>query len=257
MKLPLVGLGTYKLQGDTCKRVIRQAYDLGYRHIDTADFYQNHKEVGQAIKELPRNEVLLATKIFENDLLPERVEKAVPRFLEELQVDYVDLLLIHWPNPQVNLAETLEAMLAFKEKGQVKEVGVSNFVRSHLEQVKGLPILTNQIELQPYLQRRNLVANCRELGIQITSYRSLARGEFENDETMRAIAKKYGKSPSQIALKWIIQNGISIIPKASSVEHLKANIDLFDFMLTPEDKRQIDALDSNKTFTSYGGTFED
>lgn len=250
LKMPLIGLGTWKLHGKECEKTIQTAFDLGYRHIDTADEYQNHETIGKATQNLPRKELYLTTKLSVRDLLPNQVKAAVPRFLEELKTDYIDLLLIHWPNPDVDLVETLETMILFQKQGLVKSIGVSNFVRFHLEMLKPhhFPILTNQIELHPYLQRKALVALCKELGIAITAYRPLAKGAFEEDPILQEIGKAHNKSASQVALRWIIEQDIAVIPKSSSLKHLKDNLDIFDFSLSPSEKLQIEKLDQGKRF---------
>lgn len=258
-KIPLVGLGTYKLQGKECEKVIKQAFDLGYRHIDTADVYENHSAIGKAIQRLPREELFLVTKVPMQDLAPSDVKKDVPRFLKELKTDYIDLLLIHWPNPHIQMNTTLDAMMTFVEKGLVKHIGVSNFVRSHLKEIAPyhFPILTNQIELHPYFQRKLLVAACKKMKITITAYRPLAKGVFEDDPTLKAIGKKYDKSPSQIALRWLVQQDIPVIPKASTARHLKDNIDLFDFSLTQKEMKIIEGLDQNKRYCQPAEPIED
>lgn len=250
MKIPLVGIGTWRLNGSDCEKTIKEALQLGYRHIDTADVYANHKEVGRAIKGFPRKDLFLATKLFLNDLTPSQVEKCVPRFLEELDTDYIDLLLIHWPNESVDLASTLAAMQA--QKG-IKQIGVSNFVRSHLPILKRFPILTNQIEMHPYLQRRELVKAYKAAGIGITAYRPVAKGAFEKDEILIAIGKKHHRTPSQIALKWIVDQDIGVIPKASNPLHLKQNLDIFSIRLDPEDTAKIDALNKGERFCAPDG----
>jgi 2,5-diketo-D-gluconate reductase B len=253
--VPLVGLGTWKLTGNECQKTVEQALELGYRHIDTADVYNNHEAVGRGINSFPREQLFLTTKLFTNDLTPPKVNAAVPRFLEELNVDYVDLLLIHWPAPDVDLVETLKAMLALKEKGLTRFIGLSNFVRFNLEALDPykFPILTNQIELHPYLQRKLLVKACKDRGISVTAYRPVAQGAFENDPVMQKIGMKYGKSPSQIALKWAVQQGIPVIPKAAKLQHLKDNLDLFDFVLSDADMQEIDGLDSGQRFCAPEG----
>lgn len=247
-KIPLLGLGTYKLLGKECEKVVHLALELGYRHVDTADVYQNHVHVGRGVKSFPREEIFLATKIIDDELKPERVKPTVDRFLKELQVDYIDLLLIHWPSADVPLADTLKAMLALKDQGVVRDIGVSNFIRRHLHEIAPyhFPILTNQIELHPYLQRKALVEVCQSYGIDVTAYRPLAKGAFENDPVLQQIGRKHHKTPSQVVLRWLIQQGFSAIPKASSLQHLKENISVFDFVLDQEDIGEIDLLDAGK-----------
>ncbi len=251
--IPLLGLGTWKLRGKECEKIVHTALELGYRHLDTADLYGNHADIARAIQSYPREQLFIASKLYMNDLLPHQVQVAVPRFLEELKVDYLDLLLIHWPNPQVRLEDTLTAMQSFQEQNRVRFIGVSNFVRSHLEALQQFPVAVNQIEMHPYLQRKTLVTFAQEKGIAITAYRPLAKGAFEQDETLQKIGKKYGKTASQIALKWLVQQGISAIPKASSVQHLKENLDIFDFELEAQDWQQIDQLDRGQRFCAPEG----
>lgn len=253
--IPQVGLGTWLLRGSACVATVKQALDLGYRHIDTADAYGNHSDIGQGIRDFPRRELFLTTKVRIDRLLPSDVNAAVPRFLEELNVEYVDLLLVHWPNPDVDLVETLKAMLTWVEKGAVRHIGISNFVRFHLDALAPykFPILTNQIELHPYLQRRLLVKKCQEMGIAVTAYRPLAKGAFEKDPVMRKIGARHGKSASQVALRWLVQQGLAVIPKASSQQHLQANLNIFDFALDKDEMQQIHALDAGKRYCSPDG----
>ncbi|WP_068469302.1 aldo/keto reductase [Candidatus Protochlamydia phocaeensis] len=249
--MPLIGLGTWKLNGKECEQVLHTALELGYRHIDTADTYQNHLAIGQVIKSCPQREQLfLTTKLSIDSLLPHQVEAAVPRFLEDLHVNYLDLLLIHWPNPNVSLDQTLLAMQAFQKQGIVRKIGVSNFVRSHFECLASyrFPIAVNQIEMHPYLQRRPLVHYCRQHEISLTAYRPLAKGAFEQNEILKAIGAKYKKTASQVALNWLVQQDIVVIPKAASAKHLKDNLALFDFELSAEDRQQIAQLESGRRF---------
>ncbi len=247
-KIPLIGLGTWKLQGKECESAVAMGWDLGYRHIDTADLYENHKAIGRSIRSLPREELFLTTKIGQEDLEPKQVRAAVPRFLKELQTDYLDLLLIHGPNPKIDLFKTLETMCALQEKGIVRAIGVSNFVRYHLRQFSQFPILVNQIEMHPYLQRKALVSYCKKEKIGIVAYRPLAKGTFEEDPVLKAMGKEHGKTASQIALRWLVQQDIVAIPKASNVKHLKANLDIFDFRLSQEEMRRIAKLDIGMRF---------
>lgn len=248
--IPLIGLGTWKLNGDECEKVVKEALQLGYWHIDTADAYANHHEIGNAIKPFKREELFLTSKVAISSLLPEQVKEAVPRFLKELKTDYLDLLLIHWPNPEVDMVKTLEEMLKFKEKGQVKAIGVSNFVRFHFQELAPyqFPIVTNQIEMHPYLQRKKLVAECKKLGITITAYRPLAKGAFEEDSVLKAIGAHHGKSASQVALRWLVQQDIVAIPKAGSLKHLKENLDIFNFQLSSDEMKQIEKLDAGRRY---------
>lgn len=250
LQMPLIGLGTYQLQGKDCETIVRAALDMGYRHVDTADVYENHREVGKGIRAFPRDELYLVSKIWMNSLTPELVHKAIPRFLEELQTDYLDLVLIHWPAHGVDFEETLSAMHSFKETGEVRAVGVSNFVRSQLQAMKTrhAPVAVNQVELHPYLQRRSLVNACREWGIGVTAYRPLAKGALSKDPVLTQVGSNYGKTASQVALRWIVQQGIPVIPKAAHLHHLKENFEIFDFELSKKEMEQIFALDRGQRF---------
>lgn len=248
MKQPLIGLGTWKLNGDQCVRTIPLAYDMGYRQIDTGDVYGNHQDIAKAIRSLPRDKLFITTKVAFHDLQPANVKQAIPRMLKELDCDYIDLLLIHWPNPELDMNKTLEAMFSFQEHGAVRSVGVSNFMRSNLNKLADFPIAANQIELHPYLQSKPLVAACREKGIPITAYRPIAKGAFEADPVLNQIGSKHNKTASQIALRWLVQQDISVIPKAANPLHLEANLEIFEFTLSDEDMTKISELDQNKRF---------
>ena len=179
---------------------------------------------------------------------PKQVRDAVPRLLKELQTDYIDLLLIHWPDPALDMSKTLEAMAAFQEKGELRAIGVSNFVRSQLRQCARFQILANQIEMHPYLQRKALVSYCKKEAIGIVAYRPLAKGAFEEEPILQKIGTAHGKSASQVALRWLIQQDIVAIPKAADQSHLKANLDIFDFRLTREEMGTIRKLDIGRRY---------
>lgn len=247
-QIPLIGLGTWRLHGQECESIVSLAWDLGYRLIDTATVYENHHAIGRAIRKYPREKLFLISKIADSDLEPRQVHLAVPRILRELQIEYLDLLLIHWPVPKWDMAKTLEAMLVFQKQGLLKAVGVSNFVRSHLKNFSSVPILINQIEMHPYLQRKILVDYCLAQGIQIMSFRPLAKGAFEQDSLLNEMGQKHGKTASQVALRWLVQQNIVAIPKASSIDHLTANLDVFDFQLSDAEMQRIQNLDVGKRY---------
>lgn len=261
LEMPLIGLGTWTLYGTECENAVRKALELGYRHIDTADVYGNHEAIGRAIASWARHELFLTTKVGHGALKPGDVQEAVPRFLKELHVDYIDLLLIHWPDPDVDLIETLRVMQKFQEMGLTRRIGVSNFVRFHLDELASHPfqIYNNQIELHPYFQRRLLVEKCRQMGIRVTAYRPVARGAFERDPILQEISRHHNKSPSQIALRWLVQQEIAVIPKASNPKHLSDNLDIFDFALTVEEMEKIATLDRHLRLCAPSGypIFED
>jgi 2,5-diketo-D-gluconate reductase B len=249
--IPLIGLGTWRLTGDLCFSTVKQALDLGYRHIDTAVSYGNHKEIGLAIKGVKREELYLTSKIpiesvdFSDIQLS--VEKICDSALLDLQTDYVDLLLIHSPDHEMPMQEMIFAMEKLRDKGKIKYLGVSNFTMHHIENLLSHEayISVNQVEFHPYLFQKELLHYCIERHIRLVAYRPFGKGELLSDPLFSYIGKRVNKSPAQIILRWLVQRGIPAIPKASSIDHLRANLDVFDFMLTEEEMGKIDALHRN------------
>lgn len=247
-RVPALGLGTWQLSGRGCFEAVRQALDLGYRHIDTAQMYGNETEVGWAIREsgLARDAIFLTTKLAPGNLGAAAVKRTAEESLRRLATDHVDLLLIHWPTGEVPLAETLRALAALRDAGKTRHIGVSNFNVALLQEAietHGADLLCNQVEYHPYLSQRAVLAAVRRHGLKLTAYSPLARGRVQRDPALAAIARKYGKSPAQVALRWLLdQDGVVAIPKAASRAHLAANIEIFDFTLGAEDRAAIDAL---------------
>jgi len=254
--IPEIGLGTYKLIGKECTNIVKQALDVGYRHIDTAQMYKNEREIGDAVKSsgINRNELFITTKIWYTNLEHDDVLHAVENSLKELQTPYVDLLLVHWPNPQISLKETFEAMLLLRDQGKVLNVGVANFPLSLLTEVieeYRLPLFTNQVEFHPFLDQIDLLDYSYEHDFLITAYSPLAQGEVVQHEKLKQIADKYNKTASQIALRWLIeQENVVAIPKASSLKHLRENINIFDFALSDDDFEAIDNLEKNTRYVN-------
>jgi diketogulonate reductase-like aldo/keto reductase len=250
-RIPQLGLGTWELTGDECSRSVAAALEMGYRHVDTAFAYGNHREVGEGIKTsgVPRHDIFLTTKITLGKQSRSQVIQHGQKLQDELQTDYVDLLLIHWPDKNVEFSETLGAMNELIKKGIVKGVGVSNFnkrIVAEAEEASPAPVLTNQVEFHPLLYQRELMETCKGLGITITAYSPLARGEVIKDDRIKTIAESHGATPAQVALSWLLGKGIIAIPKASSREHLQENMDAVAVKLTPEEERTVDAIDANK-----------
>ena len=246
--MPALGLGTWQLSGSVCARVVRSALDLGYRHIDTAQAYGNEGEVGAAVAEsgLPRDQLFLTTKLWMDRLTRDEVERSTEESLRRLRSDYVDLLLIHWPNPRVPLAETLEAMAALREAGKVRRVGVSNFPVALLRQAVeqgGAEIFCNQVEYHPLLSQAPVLDYLRPRGMILTAYSPLAHGQvLANPEVLR-IAAKHGASPAQVSLAWLLgQDGVAAIPKAGDTGHLRDNWAALDLELDPADRASLDRL---------------
>lgn len=244
--MPVVGIGTWEMNGSGCIESVTGALEMGYRHIDTAQIYGNEKEVGKAMRlsGIKREEIFLTTKIATGNLTPGRIRVTSGESLERLATDYVDLLLIHWPVPGMDLNACLKAMTGLKDKGFVRYIGVSNFdpglFRKSLEVG---PVLTNQVKFTPYNEEFENLRIAQEEGKIITAYSPLAKGRVVNDRVLAETGRKYGKSASQVSLRWLIQLGnVSVIPKANSERHQKENLDIFDFELSESDMEEINKL---------------
>ena len=243
--VPLLGLGTYALRGKDCERTVETALSIGYRHIDTAQFYGNELAIGIALQNtnFPRAELFITTKVWPSNFSKRNFIPSVEKSLEELKMDYVDLLLIHWPREDNTNRETTEYLLQCHELKYAKNIGVSNFNIGQLKQAqKQAPIFCNQIEYHPYSQNVEMLEYGRKNDILVTAYSPLSVGKLRNDMNLKSIGKKYDKSSSQIALRWLVQQNIAAIPKASSPEHLKENLHIFGFELSEEDMRKISGL---------------
>jgi len=249
VEVPEIGLGTYRLYGRECKNTVLNALEVGYRHIDSAQMYKNEKEVGDAIHSsgVAREDIFLTTKIWHTNLEYDDVIQSVEESLKALRTPYVDSLLIHWPNDRVSLQQTFEAMLLLSDHGKAKQIGISNFplhlTREVVEELR-IPIFTNQVEFHPFLDQIDLLDYTYDNDFLITAYSPLAQGKVFEDETLKEIAGEYGKSPGQVALRWLIeQENVIAIPKASSTEHLKENLDIYDFELSDEHFERIDEIE--------------
>lgn len=246
--LPVIGLGTWALHGKQCTKTIQTALDLGYRHIDTAQMYGNEQAVGNALTEtsISREDVFLTTKIMNANLRPGRVLESVRESLQQLQTDYLDLLLIHWPSSSVPIPDTIHAMNTLQDEGLVKHIGVSNFSVSQVKEAREAsetPLLTNQVEYHPLRDQAKMVKFCYDNEMLLTAYSPLAKSRVLRNSTLSDIGRKHGKSPAQVALRWLIQQqNVIVIPKASGPAHLRENLDIFDFELLPEETKQIYGL---------------
>ncbi len=244
--VPALGLGTYSLKGKVCQEAVADAIDIGYRHIDTARMYDNEHDVGLGIQQsgIDRDELFVTTKIWYTDLKHDQMLSATDDSLRQLQLDYVNLLLVHWPSEQVPLKETLEALTKVQQQGKARLIGVSNFPPAMLQEAFSLaPVVCNQVEYHPYLGQSALINMVREHDALLTAYSPIAQGAVQEDTTLRAIGERYGKTPTQVALRWLMeQDNVAAIPRASSHAHRAANFDIFDFSLTDEDIKQIHTL---------------
>ena len=244
--VPKLGFGTWQITGGDCVEAVRDALAIGYRHIDTARAYENEAEVGRGIADsgVDRSDIFLTTKIWTADFEPDRLKAAAEDSLSKLGADYVDLLLLHWPNPDVPVEATLGALVELREAGRIRELGVSNFPAGQLRRALDVaPVFTNQIEFHPFLRQPAQFEISAEHDLMITAYAPLAHGKVPDDPTLREIGEAHGKSPGQVALRWLIdQPRVAAIPKASSHERRAENFDVFDFALTDEERDRIDAL---------------
>lgn len=251
VKMPWVGLGVYKVkEGEEVRSAVRTALEIGYRHVDTAAFYENEEGVGQAIREsgIPREQVFVTTKVWNTDQGYETTLKAFDASLKKLGFDYVDLYLVHWP-VKGKYKETYKALEKLYKDGYVRAIGVSNFQIHHLQDVLAdceIKPMVNQVEYHPRLTQKELLTFCRENGIQLEAWSPLMRGEILTEPTIVEIGKKYGKTPAQVVLRWDLQHSVVTIPKSVTPARIKENADIFDFSLTDEEMKQIDALNLNK-----------
>jgi 2,5-diketo-D-gluconate reductase B len=245
-KLPIVGLGTWQLTGRDCSRLVEQAIRLGYRHIDTAQMYGNEAEVGEGVLASgKRAEVMVTTKVAPERLAPHDLERSVKESLVKLRIDHIDLLLIHWPNPRVPLAETLGAMCKLKQDGFVRQIGVSNFTVALLDEANKLstePLVCNQFECHPFLNPAKVIDACKKHGMAVVAYSPIARGGAQGDAVLEKIGKAHGKSAAQISLRYLVQRDIVVIPRTSKIGRLEENIALFDLELTEAEMAEIATL---------------
>ena len=245
--IPLIGLGTWDLRGRTCLRVVEQALRLGYRHVDTAEMYDNEREVGEGLHAsgLKRDDVFITTKVWPSHFAPRDLERSAKDSLSRLRLSAVDLLLLHWPNPQIPLKETLAALGKVKRMGLARNIGVSNFTVALIEQAVKLTdesLVCNQIELHPFLDQSKVIAACRQHEIAIIAYSPIARGGVKNDAVLARIGKMHGKTAAQVSLRFLVQQGIAVIPRTSRVERLSENLAIFDFELSQAEMAEIGRL---------------
>jgi 2,5-diketo-D-gluconate reductase B len=248
-RIPLVGLGTWDLRGRTCARMVADALRLGYRHIDTAEMYDNEREVGEGLRAagIKRDDVFVTTKIWPSHFAPRDLDRSARQSLSRLGLDAVDLLLLHWPNPQIPLRDTLDALRKVKRMGLARHIGVSNFTVALIEQTVALAqeqIACNQIEMHPLLDQSKVLAACRARDIAIVAYSPIARGGAAKNAVLARIGKPHGKTAAQVSLRFLVQQGIAVIPRTSRSERLAENLAIFDFELTPAEMGEIGSLAS-------------
>lgn len=265
MTIPAFGLGTFRLQDDVVIHSVKTALELGYRAIDTAQIYENEAAVGQAIFEsgIDRHQLFITTKIWIENLTAEKLIPSLQQSLSKLRTEYVDLTLIHWPSPgaAVPVKESMQALMAAKEAGLTRQIGISNFpialMKEAIAAVGIENIATNQIELHPFLQNREVVEFAKQQGLHITSYMTLAYGEALRDETIQSIARKHQATPAQIVLAWAMQSGFSVIPSSTKRDNLASNMDAANLTLDAEDMKIISSLDRQQRLVSPEGLAPD
>lgn len=246
--IPRIGLGTWQLRGETCARVVEEALRVGYTHIDTAQGYGNESEVGEGIAAsgLAREHIFVTTKVMPPNMRAGDLERSVEDSLRKLRINSIDLLLLHWPNPKVPLEETIPALNAVKRAGLTRHIGLSNFTIALLEKAWQLttePLAAEQVELHPYLDQSRIRAAIAARGMALIAYSPIALGQVTTDPEITAIAEAHGRSPAQVALRWLMQQpGVVAIPKTSRLDRLPENLSVFDFELTDDEMTRMGAL---------------
>lgn len=250
LDMPALGFGTFELDGDTVLRMVPEALEIGYRHVDTAQVYGNEAEVGRAIEAsgVDRSEVFVTTKVWVDRFEPDELRASVAESLDRLRTDHVDLLLLHWPAfGEAGMGPTLEALVREQDDGRTRHIGVSNFTIDHLEQACGVVgddrIATNQVEFHAYLGQQRLREAMHRMGIALTAYMPLAKGRVVDDPVLAEIGRGHGKSAAQVALRWLVgKQGVAAIPATSNPEHARANFGIFDFELSTDEVERIDEM---------------
>jgi 2,5-diketo-D-gluconate reductase B len=258
ISLPRLGLGTYRMQGDVCRAAVESALGLGYRHIDTAEMYGNEDAIGAAIAAagVPRSDLHITTKVWNENLAPDAMRRAFDASLKKLRLDQVDLYLVHWPAPKMNLPAMFETLQKLKQEGRTRAIGVANFnialLKTVVEDIKA-PIACNQVEYHVMLDQTPLRKYLAAKSIPLVAYCPLAQGRVASDATLAAIGRKHGASAAQVALKWLLdQDGVAAIPKASRAESQKANLDALHVGLDDEDRQAIAGLPKDKRCVNPG-----
>ena len=250
-QIPAIGLGTFRLNGASAVSAVSGALALGYRHLDTAAMYDNEKEVGEGLRAsgVARDQVFVTTKVWTTDIAKDDLQASAQASLSRLKLDQVDLLLIHWPNKAIPLAQSIEALCDARQRGYARNIGVANFPAAMLDDAvrlaatHGEKIATNQCEYHPRLSQAKVLEACRRHGVVFVSYSPLGQGSLMADPAIASIAARHGKTVSQIVLRWHVQQeGVAAIPKAGSAGHQRDNLDVFGFVLPDEDMRAISAL---------------
>jgi len=258
IRLPRLGLGTFRMQGDVCRAAVESALSIGYRHIDTAEMYANEEAIGAALaaSAVPRGELHVTTKVWHENLAPEAIRRAFDASLKKLRLDHVDLYLVHWPSRSANWGAVFETLMKLKEEGRTRAIGVANFTTALLkiavEDIKA-PIACNQVEYHAMLDQSKLRAYLNARSIPLVAYCPLAQGRFASDPVLAEIGAKHNASAAQVALKWLLdQDGVAAIPKASRRESQQANLDALKIALDDVDRKKIAALPKDRRCVTPG-----
>jgi 2,5-diketo-D-gluconate reductase B len=237
------------LKGDVCVEAVKTALAIGYRHLDTAEFYGNEIAVGEGLRAsgIEREDVFICTKVRQGDLMPDDFARVVDQSLARLQLPYVDLLLIHWNNPDIPFKLSVGALCKAKKDGKTKHVGVANFTTTMLDAawaVTSEPLVCNQIEMHPFINQDKVLASSSKHGMAVVAYCPIARGKVPGAEALERIGRAHGKSPAQVSLRYLVQRGVCAIPRTATPDHLKANLDVFDFTLSAAEMAELKALNA-------------
>lgn len=263
VQIPALGLGTFRLDGNVAGRMVTYALDIGYRHIDTAQMYGNEAEIGAAIERspVPRDQIFLTTKVWPDQFRDGALQRSVEVSVQKLRTE-PDLLLLHWPNPAVPLAETMAALNQVKRRGMTKHIGISNCTTALIERSLELTeeqLLVNQVEYHPYLGQQAVLATLRVHDMALTAYSPIAQGRVFDDATLQRISDAHGKTPGQVALRWLMQQDrVMAIPRSSKEAHAKANFEIFDFELSADEMAAVGALaQANRRLVNPAGLAPD
>ena len=250
-----LGLGTWQNKGENCRKSVKHALKIGYKHIDTAQAYENEEYVGAGIEDssVDRDEIFLASKVWISNLKPEEVISSTEKSLEKLGADYVDLMYVHWPSGEYSGEETLEALQELKQQGLIENIGISNFEVPQIEEaLKHVDVYANQIEMHPLLPQEEIREFCEENGVEVIAYSPLARGEVFNIREIQEVAEKHGVSEAQVSLAWVMEKGVTPIPKASTEDHIEDNLEARELELDEEDVEKIDSINGEERMVDPG-----
>lgn len=248
-RIPAIGLGTMTLKGDVCVQAVKTALQVGYTHLDTAAFYGNEVENGDGLRAsgVKRENVFITTKVRENNLTPENFQKSLDQSLENLKLPYVDLLLIHWNNKDIPFSVSIPSLCKAKKDGKAKHVGVANFTTKMLDEAWAVttePLVCNQIEMHPFINQDKVLAASKKHGMAVVAYCPIARGKVPGAEVLERIGAAHGKSSAQVSLRYLIQMGAIPIPRTATPDHLKQNLDVFDFKLSDAEMADLKKLNA-------------